>query len=146
LIQSIEVEQPDTVVVADMEAGLEHLSWAGGTLRYVDLLLIVLQPTEKVLLTASRVHQLAVQLGIPDVCYVGSRATEADRARFEAFAAHRGGALLGLVPDDDAVRQADRRAECVIDSAPEAPSVRAIERLADALEARMGRSRAHPPA
>ena len=120
-----------------MEAGLEHLSWAGGTLRYVDLLLIVLQPTEKVLLTAGRASRLADQLGIPDVCYVGSRATEADRPRFEAFAAERGGELLGLVPDDEAVRQADRNASCVIDSAPESASVRAIEQLADAVEARM---------
>ncbi len=120
-----------------MEAGLEHLSWAGGTLRYVDLLLIVLQPTEKVLLTAHRAHLLAVQLGIPDVCFIGSRASEADRPRFEAFAAERGGELLGLIPDDDAVRQADRMASCVIDSAPESASVRAIERLADALESRM---------
>jgi len=120
-----------------MEAGLEHLSWAGGTLRYVDLLLVVLQPTEKVLLTADRAHRLAVQLGIPDVCFVGSRATEADRPRFEAFAAERGGELLGLIPDDEAVRQADRMASCVFDSAPDSASVRAIERLADAIEARM---------
>ena len=128
---------PGTIVVADMEAGLEHLSWAGGTLRYVDLLLIVLQPTEKVLLTAGRASKLANDLGIPDICYVGSRATEADRPRFEAFAAERGGDLLGVIPDDEAVRQADRNAACVIDSAPESSSVRAIEELADALEARM---------
>src|SRR3990170_3502250 len=98
---------PGTIVVADMEAGLEHLSWAGGTLRYVDLLLVVLQPTEKVLLTASRAHKLAVDLGIPDVCFVGSRASEDDRARFEPFAAERSGELLALIPDDEAVRQAD---------------------------------------
>ena len=120
-----------------MEAGLEHMSWAGGTLRYVDLLLIVLQPTEKVLLTAHRAHLLAVQLGIPDICFIGSRATEADRPRFEAFAAERGGELLGLIPDDEAVRQADRMAACVFDSAPGSASVQAIEQLADAIEARM---------
>jgi len=120
-----------------MEAGLEHLSWAGGTLRYVDLLLIVLQPTAKVLLTAERAHRLAVDLGIPDVCFVGSRSSEADRPRFDAFAAERGGELLGLIPDDEAVRQADRLASCVIDSAPGSSSVRAIEALADAIEARM---------
>lgn len=120
-----------------MEAGLEHLSWAGGTLRYVDLLLVVLQPTAKVLLTADRTHRLAVQLGIPEVCYVGSRADEADRGLLERFAAERGGQLLGLIPDDEAVREADREATCVIDSAPGSASVRAIEELADALEARM---------
>jgi len=128
---------PGTIVVADMEAGLEHLSWAGGTLRYVELLLIVLQPTGKVLLTADRAHRLARDLGIPDVCFVGSRAGEVDRARFEAFAAERGGELLGLIPDDEAVRQADRTASCVFDSAPASPSVAAIAQLADALEARI---------
>ena len=48
-----------------MEAGLEHLSWAGGTLRHVDLLLIVAQPQVKSLLTAARTVRLARQLGIP---------------------------------------------------------------------------------
>lgn len=120
-----------------MGAGLEHLSWAGGTLKEVDLLLIVLQPTAKVLLTAGRAHRLATQLGIPDVCFVGSRSGEEDRARFEAFAAERGSELLGLIPDDEAVRQADRTASCVIDSAPDSTSVHAIELLADAIEARM---------
>ena len=130
---------PGTVVVADMEAGLEHLSWAGGTLRYVDLLLIVLLPTEKALLTADRAHRLAIDLGIPEVGFVGSRAGEADRPRFEAFAAERGCELLGFIPDDEEVRQADRTASCVIDSAPGSTSVQAIEQLADALEARMAR-------
>ena len=128
---------PDAIVVADMEAGLEHLSWAGGTLRHVDLLLVVLQPTEKALLAAGRASRLAVELGIPEVSYVASRASETDRPRFEAFAAERGGELLALIPDDDAVRQADREAACVIDSAPEAASVRAIAQLADAVEARI---------
>jgi CO dehydrogenase maturation factor len=120
-----------------MEAGLEHLTWAGGTLRHVDLLLVVLQPTAKVLLTADRTHRLALELGIPDICFVASRADEADRAALEAFAAARGSHLLGLIPDDEAVHQADRVASCVIDVAPGSPSVRAIEHLADALEARM---------
>ncbi len=131
---------PDTIVVADMEAGLEHLSWAGGTLRHVDLLLVVLQPMEKVLLTAARAHRLAVELGIPDVGYVASRSGEADRARLEGFAGERGGELLALIPDDEAVRRADREAACGIDSAPDAASVRAIAQLADAVEGRIAAS------
>lgn len=120
-----------------MEAGLEHLSWAGGTLRYVDLLLVVLQPTVKVLLTADRTHRLAVQLGIPEIAFVGSRASEAERGRLENFAVERGRQLLAVVPDDDAVRHADRLGVCLLDTAPESPSVRAIERLADALDERL---------
>ena len=126
-----------------MEAGLEHLSWAGGTLRYADLLLIVLQPTAKVMLTADRAHRLAVELGIADVAFVGNRAGEADRQRLEGFAAARNRELLAVIPEDDAVIEADRRALCVLDWAPTSPAVRAIEQLAEVIRAR---SIAQPPA
>ncbi|MEO5679956.1 MAG: hypothetical protein ABIS47_09840 [Acidimicrobiales bacterium] len=84
------------------------------------------------------------------MAYVGSRASEVDRPKLEAFAVERGGTLLALIPDDDAVRHADQTAECVLDAAPDAPSVQAIRQLADALEARMlgsmtATSEARPP-
>lgn len=125
---------PDTVVVADMEAGLEHLSWAGGTLRHVDILLVVLQPTTKVLLTAARTHRLAVDLGIPRIAFVANRASDDDRNRLEAFARERGGQVLGWVPEDGAVRRADKASACILDTDPEAPSVVAIAALAVSLE------------
>ncbi len=118
-----------------MEAGIEHLSWAVGTLRHVDDLLVVLQPTVKVLLTAARTYELAVALGIPRIAFVANRARPDDVARLEAFAAERGGELLAVVPDDEAVHAADRAAQCLLDTAPDSPSVRAIEGLAQALEA-----------
>jgi CO dehydrogenase nickel-insertion accessory protein CooC1 len=135
-IERIENELPGTVVVADMEAGLEHLSWAGGTLRYVDLLLVVVQPTSKVMMTADRTHKLALELGIPRVAFVGNRAMgPEDVERMEAFAAERGCELLVAIPEDPAVPAADRAASCVLDTAPDSDAVRAIGRLADRLEA-----------
>ena len=134
-IERIENELPGTVVVADMEAGLEHLSWAGGTLRYVDLLLVVVQPTSKVMMTADRTHKLALELGIPRIAFLGNRATgPADVARMEAFAAERGCELLIAIPDDGAVPAADRASRCVLDTAPESEAVLAIGRLAERLE------------
>jgi CO dehydrogenase nickel-insertion accessory protein CooC1 len=135
-IERIENELPGTVVVADMEAGLEHLSWAGGTLRYVDLLLVVAQPTSKVMMTADRTHKLALELGIPRVAFVGNRAMgPEDVERMEAFAAERGCELLVAIPEDPAVPAADRAASCVLDTAPDSDAVVAIGRLADRLEA-----------
>jgi len=128
---------PQTLVVADMEAGLEHLSWAGGTLRDVDLLLVVLQPTGKVLLTADRIHRLAVELGIADIAFVGNRAGPADHQRLADFAASRGRALLAVIPEDEAVHEAERRALCVLDWAPQSPAVRALEELARVLDERI---------
>ncbi len=136
-IERIENELPGTIVVADMEAGLEHLSWAGGTLRYVDLLLVVVQPTAKVMMTADRTHKLARQLGIDRVAFVGNRALNpADVERMEAFAAERGCELLIAIPEDGAVPAADRASSCVLDTAPDSEAVRAISRLADRLEDR----------
>ncbi len=139
-MDKVDQELPGAVVVADMQAGLEHLSWAGGTLRSVDLLLVVVEPTAKTLLTADRAHRLALDLGIHEVAFVGNRSSEADRPRLEAFAAQRGAQLMAVIPDDDAVRQADRVGRCVLDTAPGAPSVRAIEGLAERLEARISAS------
>ncbi len=119
-----------------MEAGLEHLSWAGGTLRHVDLLLVVVNPTAKSLLTARRTITLAGQLGIPRVALVANRAAPDDFDRLAGFAADHGAELIAVIPDDDAVAFADRIGGCALDHAPEADAVRAIERLATELEAR----------
>ena len=124
-----------------MEAGLEHLSWAGGTLRYADLLLVVLQPTGKVMLTADRMHRLAVDLGIAEIAFVGNRAGEADRQRLEDFAAERGRELLAIIPEDDAVLHADQQGLCVLDYAPQSPAVRAIQGLAEKIDAKARRAR-----
>jgi CO dehydrogenase maturation factor len=137
-IEKIELELPGTIVVADMEAGLEHLSWAGGTLRYVDMLLVVVQPTAKVMMTADRTYGLARQLGIPRVAFLGNRSLGPDDvARMEAFAAERGCELLVAIPEDPSVPSADRQARCVLDTAPDSEAVRSIARLADELEGRL---------
>lgn len=128
---------PETVVVADMEAGLEHLSWAGGTLRHVDLLLVVAQPTAKVLLTAARTHRLAVDLGIPRVALVANRAADEDRKRLEGFAHERDLEVLAWIPEDAAVMRADKAGRCLLDAEPDALSVAAIGALATVLEAEL---------
>jgi CO dehydrogenase maturation factor len=134
-IERIEKDLPGTFVVADMEAGLEHLSWAGGTLRYVDLLMVVVQPTAKVMMTADRTHKLALELGIERVAFIGNRATgPADFERMEAFAAERDCELLVAIPEDPSVPAADRASKCVLDTAPDCDAVRAIGRLAERLE------------
>ncbi|MEO6120980.1 MAG: hypothetical protein ABIW46_03115 [Acidimicrobiales bacterium] len=135
--------------MADMEAGLEHLSWAGGTLRHVDLLLVVLHPQAKVLLTARRTVRLARQLGIPAIAFVANRiragaAGDEDRARLTAFAEEHGGEVLAWIPEDDSLAEADRLGRCPLDCVPDAPGVVAIVALADNLERRYLRVRTGP--
>ncbi len=121
---------PETIVVADMEAGLEHLSWAGGTLRHADLLLVVANPQVKSLVTASRTIALGRQLGIPAIGLVGNRAGDDDRHHLEAFAGDHGVNLLGVIPEDEAIIRADRAGRCLLDIQPSASAVEAIEALA----------------
>ena len=123
------------MVVADMEAGLEHLSWAGGTLRHVDVLLVVAEPQAKSLITAKRTIALARQLGIPRVCLIGSRAERpGDEERLEDFARQHDVEMLAVIPRDEAVVDADRVGACVLDTEPDSSAVAAIQRLAVVLE------------
>lgn len=116
-----------------MQAGLEHLSWAGGTLRDVDVLLLVTEAHTKSLRTAHRAHALAVQLGIASVAVVGNRLLDTDRDRVDRFASERGLPLVAAVPEDPAVRAADRAGTCLLDHSPNAPATTALLPLADRL-------------
>ena len=118
-----------------MEAGLEHLSWAGGTLRHVDLLLIVAMPQVKSLMTAARTVKLARQLAIPCLGLVGSRCERPDdEERLAGFASEHDIDLLAVIPRDEAVVAADRMGTCVLDSAPSSPAVAALTALAGRIQ------------
>ena len=92
-------------VIADMEAGIEHLG--RGTARGVDLMLVVVEPTIQSTRTAQSILQLAAQISIPNVRIIGNKiGSDADRAflgsQFDS------GRLLGHIPYSDRIRQADR--------------------------------------
>ena len=104
------IEEEADVTLVDMEAGLEHLSRSGGTLAYADVLLIVMEPTRKSILTAARTIALAEELGIPRVYGVGNKARLPDDAEFfSSVAAEYGVPLAGVVPQDPDVVEADRQ-------------------------------------
>ena len=96
------------VTLVDMEAGLEHLSRSGGTLAYADILLVVMEPSRKSILTAGRTIVLANELGLHRVYGVGNKAREGDKEFFEAVCAEYNVPLAGIVPENDDVAEADR--------------------------------------
>lgn len=118
-----------------MEAGLEHLSRSDGTLRHIDMLLVVLEPYRKALETARRTLTLASDLGIPKIYGLASKVRDEEEAReVEGFAEELGMPILGTVPYDDAVRLADREGVAVIDLDPESKAVRAVSDLLDSMD------------
>jgi len=101
-------DQADVTII-DMEAGLEHLSRAGGTLAYADVLLVIMEPSRKSVLTAARTVALAEELGIPATYGVGNKARLPEDAKFfEDVCAEFGVPLAGIIPYDIDVINADR--------------------------------------
>ena len=124
------------VTVVDMEAGLEHLSRSGGTLKNVDHLLVVVEPYAKAIETARRTAFLARDLGIVKLHLIGSKVRDAkDRALIEDVARETSIEVIEMIPFDDSVRLADREGRPPIETDPDSEMVQAVKRLAERLRA-----------
>lgn len=121
------------VVVLDMEAGLEHLG--RGTTEHVDVLLIVVEPYFRALETATRIHELAVQLSLPRILVVGNRVRNAEEEEaVRQFCERHGLDLAAVIPFDEAVVMAEMSGVAPLDYAPDSPVVQAAAGLARKLE------------
>lgn len=97
-----------------MEAGLEHLSRSGGTLAYADMLLVVMEPSRKSIVTAGRTCALAAELGIPHAFGLGNKVQRPDDADFfRKVCTEQGVPLAGLLPYEAGVVEADRAGRVV---------------------------------
>ncbi len=103
------LEEEADVALVDMEAGLEHLSRSGGTLAHADVLLVIMEPSRKSVITAARTVALAEELGIPRTYAVGNKARLPEDAEFfEERCAEHGVPLAGVIPYAPVVAEADR--------------------------------------
>jgi CO dehydrogenase maturation factor len=122
------------VTIVDMEAGLEHLSRSGGTLAHADVLLVVMEPSRKSVITAARTVALADELGIARVYGLGNKARDDDDVAFFRMAtAEEGVALAGILPYTGQVRDADRSGTAVVDIVDDAVR-QAVDQVVDFLE------------
>ncbi len=132
------VSAPEAVgdVVLDMEAGLEHLS--RGTGRHVDAVVAVLEPYYRALETGRRVVELARELGIRHTFGVANKVRGGpDREALEEFAERHELTLLGEVPWDETLLEAERAGSAPVDHAPDAPAVRAVRQVTERLQERI---------
>lgn len=107
--------QRDEVVVLDMEAGIEHLT--RGTARAVDRLIIVVEPGRLSIDTARRIGKLAEDIGLENIAVVGNKIR--DRQDKEQLTASLAGFnLLGFIPYDRAVVEAEMANLPVLDASP----------------------------
>ncbi len=105
----------DDVLILDMYAGVEHLGRA--TVDFVDALIVVVEPTRRSLGTAAQIKQLANDIGLTRLWLVGNKVQNAEE---EAFlrAETPGLPVLGVLPADLAVQEADRKGIAVYDHVP----------------------------
>jgi len=105
----------DEVVLLDMYAGVEHLGRA--TADAVDAMLIVVEPTARSLGTASQIKSLAEDLNLTELHIVGSKVQDDDDRAFIQENSP-GLPVMGFLPADPAVRQADRQGVAAYDLSP----------------------------
>ena len=109
-------KSPDAFdVVVDMEAGLEHLS--RGTGKHVSRFLAVVEPYYRSMETARRVADLAAELGISDVGAVLNKVrSEADREAVASYCATHHMKIVGEIPYDAGLADAERAGQPPLDS------------------------------
>lgn len=106
----------DDILILDMYAGVEHLGRA--TVDFVDAMLIVVEPTRRSLGTAAQIKSLAHDIGLTRLWLVGNKVRNDEEI---AFLETESPSLpiLGTIPADLAVQEADRLGVAVYDYVPD---------------------------
>lgn len=105
----------DEVLIIDMYAGVEHLGRA--TVDFVDAMIIVVEPTQRSLGTAAQIKTLSKDIGLTRLWLVGNKVrTEEEKDFLKEYSP--GLPLLGTLPMDLGVLDADRLGEPVYDHVP----------------------------
>lgn len=128
--------RPTDITVLDMEASIEHLT--RGTLRDVEMLLIVTEPYFRALETLGRTVPLARELGLKQIFIVANKVrTDRDVEAIQEYAKRLDVELLAVIPYDEDVQEADLRNRALIDYKPASPAATAITSIVDRLAAEL---------
>ncbi len=122
----------DDILILDMYAGVEHLGRA--TVDFVDAMLVVVEPTRRSLGTAAQIKRLAADIGLKRLWLVGNKIRNEEEAAF-LQAETPGLPVLGFLPADLAVQEADRLGVAVYDYVPalKEASVKMADLLVDSI-------------
>jgi len=105
----------DEMLILDMYAGVEHLGRA--TVDFVDAMLVVAEPTRRSMGTAAQIKKLAADIGLTRLWLVGNKVRDEAERRFLEEASPDL-PLIGCLPADLAVQEADRTGKAVYDYVP----------------------------
>jgi CO dehydrogenase maturation factor len=115
-------------VVMDTEAGMEHISRR--TVGCPDVLLVISDPTTRGIRTAERIRELAVSIGIEkNRIYLVINRVKTEVGRVEGITLP----VLGTVPEDPAVEEADIRGSPLPGIGKDNPVRRAVQEISKKL-------------
>ncbi|MEM2768260.1 MAG: AAA family ATPase [Candidatus Bathyarchaeia archaeon] len=130
LLRHLVVER-DEAVVLDMEAGVEHMG--RGTAQHVDSMLVVVNANVKSLETAKSIRELGVKAGMKNISLIGNKIeNDAQRGVINKFAVENGLKVLGHIPFDPVVVEAEMRGETPLKHGG-SEALKAIEGLCEML-------------
>ena len=125
----INAEANETMVVADLEAGIGTLTRLADAA--VDVVVVVVEPTPRSIDVAQRAVELARERQQGRVVLVANRITGPED--LERITSSIPDCEVVSVPHDPAIMDADRRGVSPLDSAPDSPGVLALTQLATLL-------------
>lgn len=114
------------VVVVDMQAGLEP--FGRGVVKHLDGLIAVTEPTVKSLKTVERIGKMSKELGVERIMAVVNKA-KGNEGGFVETLKELGFSVLGVIPFDEVVAEADGKGMAPIDYSPRSEAVRAVEKI-----------------
>jgi len=124
----------DEIVIMDMEAGVEHLG--RGTAERVDLMLIVAEPGNRSVDMALQIKRLGEDLGVKRYAAIFNKVPAgADLTGLEARLGAAGIEVLGHIPFDSALVDADLHDVSVMDRTPGSAVERALAEALPRIEA-----------
>jgi CO dehydrogenase maturation factor len=118
----------DEAFVMDMDAGIENLG--RGTTRGMDALLVVAEPGRRSLDILGKIKNLAKDIDVGRVFAVGNKvANHDDEEMIREWVKKEGLPLLGMIPLDDTIKEADRKGVAPIDLNPNSSGMLAIRKI-----------------
>ncbi len=116
-------------LVGDLPGGTRQAFFGWGS--YARTMLVVVDPTAKSLLSARRLARLGLGENAPRVIAVANRVREPD----DVEVVRRGSGLevVGAVPWDEALADAERQGRAPVDHAPDSAAVREVESIVERL-------------
>lgn len=122
------VLNPNDIVIIDMEAGIEHLG--RGVARNVDVMLIVVEPGSRSFQLAEKIKNLGKELGVKQIFVVANKVSTPEEEEFiQKTSSNLGLDLLGVIPLDRSLVEADVKGIAPIDYNPNSKTIQAIKKI-----------------